>query len=53
MSQNIFLCLAVHNIDVVISQVDGLYPITGGINHHWDASTTPAARDQHRHQPYG
>ena len=53
MRQDVFLRLAVHNVNVVIRQVDWLYPVTGGINHHRDASTTPAARDQHRHQPYG
>ncbi len=51
--QNVFLCLPVHNVDVVISQVDWFYPVTGGINHHRDASTCHAARDQHRHQAYG
>ena len=50
MRQDVFLRLAVHNFDVVISQVDRLYPVTGGINHHRDASTCHAARDQHRHQ---
>ena len=53
MRQDVFLCLAVHNVDVVISQVDWLYPVTGGINNHRDASTCYAARDQHRHQAYG
>ena len=53
MRQDVFLRLAVQNVDVVISQVDRLYPVTGGINHHRDASTCHAARDQHRHQAYG
>ena len=53
MSQDVFLRLAVHNIDVMISQVDWLYPVTGGINHRRDASTCHAARDQHRHQACG
>lgn len=53
MRQDVFLRLAVHNVDVVISQVDRLYPVTGGINHHRDASTCHAARDQHRRQTYG
>lgn len=53
MRQDVFLRLAVHNIDVVISKVDWLYPVTGGINHHRDASTCHAARDQHRHQACG
>ena len=53
MSQDVFLRLAVHNVNVMIGQVDWLYPITSGINHHRDASTCHAARDQHRHQAYG
>lgn len=53
MRQDVFLRLAVHNVDIVIGQVDWLYPVTGGINHHRDASTCHAARDQHRHQAYG
>ena len=53
MRQDIFLRLAVHNVDVVISKVDWLYPVTSSINHHRDASTRHAARDQHRHQACG
>lgn len=53
MSQDVFLRLAVHNVNVMIGQVDWLYPITSGINHYRDASTRRAARDQHRHQAYG
>lgn len=53
MRQDVALCLPIQNVDVVISQVDWLYPVTGGINHHRDASTCHAARDQHRHQAYG
>ena len=53
MRQDVFLRLAVHNVDIVIGQVDWLYPVTGGINHHRDASTCHAARDQHRHQACG
>ena len=53
MRQDVFLRLAVHNVNVMIGQVDWLYPITGGINHHRDASTCHAARDQHRHQACG
>lgn len=53
MRQNVFLRLAVHNVDVVISQVDWLYPVTGSIKHHRDASTCYAARYQHRHQACG
>lgn len=50
MRQDVFLRLAVQYVDVVIRQVGRLYPVTGGINHHRDASTCHAARDQHRHQ---
>lgn len=53
MRQDVFLRLAVHNVDVVIGQVDWLYPVTGCINHDRDASTSHAARDQHRHQACG
>ena len=53
MRQDVFLRLAVHNIDVVISKVYWPYPVTGGINYHWGAPTSHAARDQHRHQAYG
>lgn len=53
MRQDVFLRLAVHYVDVVIRQVDWLYPVTGSINHHRDASTCHAARDQHRHQACG
>lgn len=53
MHQDVFLRLAVQNVDVVIRQVDGLNPIARRINDYRDASTIPAARYQHRHQAYG
>lgn len=53
MRQDVFLRLAIHNIDVMISQVDWLYPVTGCVSYHRDASTFRAARDQHRHQACG
>jgi len=53
MRQDVFLRLAIHNIDVVIGKVDWLYPVTGSINYYRDASTCHAARDQHRHQACG
>lgn len=53
MRQDVFLRLAVQNVDIVIRQVEWLYPVTGGINHHRDASTCHAARDQHRYQACG
>lgn len=40
MRQNVFIRLEVHNVDIVISQVDWLYPVTGGINHHWGPRST-------------
>lgn len=53
MRQDVFLRLAVQNVDVLIRQEDWLHPITTGINHHRDASIRYAARDQHRRQAYG
>lgn len=53
MRQNVFLRLAIYNVDVVIGQVDWLYPFTGGVSYYRDASTSYAARDQHRHQACG
>ena len=53
MRQDVFLRLAVHDVNIMIGQVDWLYPVTGGINHHRGASTCHAAGDQHRHQAYG
>lgn len=53
MRQDVFLRLAVHNVNIMIGQIDWLYPITAGINDYRDASTCHAARDQHRHQAYG
>lgn len=53
MRQDVFLRLAVQNVDVLIRQEDWLHPITTGINHRRDASIRHAARDQHRRQAYG
>lgn len=53
MRQDVFLRLAVQNVNIMIGQVDWLYPVTGGINYRRDASTCHAARDQHRHQACG
>lgn len=50
--QDVFLGVVVQTVDVVLSKINWLYPITGGINHHRDASTIYATRDQHRHQTY-
>ena len=54
MSQDVFLRLAVHNVDVVISQVDRLYPVTRCIDYlNPCGSSLCAAHDQHRRQAYG
>jgi hypothetical protein len=53
MRQDVFLRLAVQNVDVVISQVDWL-PVTAGVDDfNLCGSSFRAARDQHRHQAYG
>lgn len=52
MSQDVFLRLAVHNVDIVIRQIDWLYPVAGGINHPRDISAIHVERDQLRHQAY-
>ena len=31
MRQDVALCLPIQNVDVVISQVDWFYPVTGGL----------------------
>lgn len=53
MRQDVFLRLEVHNVDIMILQVDWFYPVTRGINHHRDASSFRAAHDQHRRHAYG
>lgn len=53
MCNDVFFRLEVHDLNIVISQVDGLYPVAGGINHYRDASTCHATRDQHLHQEDG
>lgn len=53
MRQDVFLRLLIQHINVMIGQEDRLYPVTGSINDHRDASTSHAARDQHRRQAYG
>ena len=51
--QDVFFRLPVQHINVVMSKVDWLYPVTSSINQYRGASTRHAARDQHRHQAYG
>ena len=53
MRQDVFLRLLIQHINVMIGQVDWLYPVTGGINYHRGAATSHAARDQRRRQAYG
>lgn len=43
MRQDVFLRLAVQDVDVVFSQVDWLYPVKVGINHLRDVSTCHAS----------
>lgn len=33
MSQNVFLCLAIHYLNVVLSEVDDIYPVTGRVRY--------------------
>lgn len=54
MRQDVFLRLAVHNVNVMIGQVDWLYPVARRIDYFNPyGSSCPAARDQHRRQTYG
>ncbi len=54
MHQDVFLRLAVKNVDVVIRQVDWLYPVASRVHYlNPYGSSLCAARDQHRHQAYG
>ncbi len=54
MRQDVFLRLAVKNVDVVIRQVDWLYPVASRVHYlNPYGSSCPAARDQHRRQAYG
>lgn len=46
MCQDIFLRLTTQNEDVVFIQLDWLYTVTGGFNHHRDAPTFHAAHDE-------
>lgn len=53
MRQHVTFRLTVQRADIAVGEINRLYPITGGINHHRDASTCRAARDQHRYHAYG
>ncbi len=50
MRQYVFLRLAVHHFNVVLSEANRTHPVTGSINDYRDGSIRCAARDQHRHQ---
>lgn len=52
--QHVFLRLAIHHFDVVLSEADDVYPVTAGVDDlNLCGSSLRAARDQHRHQAYG
>lgn len=52
--QHVFLRLAIHHLDVVLSEADDVDPVTAGIDEfNLCGSSLPAAHDQHRHQAYG
>ena len=54
MRQDVFLRLAVKNVDIVIRQVDRLYPVASRVDYlNPYVSSCPAARDQRRRQAYG
>ena len=54
MRQDIALRLAIHHLDVVLSEADDADPITAGVdNLNLCGSSLRAAHDQHRHQAYG
>ena len=53
MRQNVFLRLALQNVDVVIRQVNWFYPVASRVDYlNPYGSSCPAARDQHRRQAY-
>lgn len=53
MRQHIALGLFIHDGNVVVGDIDWFNPVARRINDYRGASTTPAARDQHRHHAYG
>lgn len=51
--QNVFLRLAIHHLDIVLSEANDAYPVAPGIdNLNLFGSSLRAARDQHRRQAY-
>lgn len=54
MRQHIFLRLAIHHFDVVLSEENDIDPITAGVDDlNLCGSSLCAAHDRRRHQAYG
>lgn len=52
--QDVFLRLAIHHFDVVLSEANDVDPVAAGVdNLNLCGSSLRAAHDQHRHQAYG
>lgn len=52
--QNVFLRLAIHHFDVMLSEANDVDPVAPGVdNLNSCGSSLRAAHDQHRHQAYG
>ena len=54
MRQHVFLRLAIHYLNVVLSEANDVDPVTSGVdNLNLCGSSLRAAHDRHRHQAYG
>lgn len=54
MRQHVFLRLAIHHFDVVLSKPNDVDPVAAGVDDfNFFGSSLRAAHDQHRHQAYG
>lgn len=52
--QDVFLRLAIHHFDVVLSKPNDVDPVAPGVDDlNLCGSSLHAAHDQHRHQAYG
>lgn len=52
--QDVFLRLAIHHFDIVLSEANDAYPVAACVdNFNLCGSSLRAAHDQHRHQAYG
>lgn len=52
--QHVFLRLAIHHFDVVLSKPNDVDPVAPGVDDlNLCGSSLHAAHDQHRHQAYG